>query len=116
MNKLEFRIWNIVHNAYDYCDTKFYLIGLDGTLYDGNGYPYDEAHIIEQCSVKRDINSKKIFEGDIVRYEFQGYLYEAEVKIVKGYWTIDTIGYNDMTWPLGMFEVEVIGHIHNSLE
>lgn len=92
--KLQFRVWDIVNKQFSYPRDKQFLIGLDGKLYDGNGNPYDEKHIIQLYTGINDLWDQPIYCGDIVKETWKenqpyGYcpdeIYDMENRFVVEY-------------------------------
>lgn len=65
--KLQFRVWDIVNKRFSYPGERYFLIGLDGFLYDDNGNPYDEKHIIQLYTGINDLWDQPIYCGDIIK-------------------------------------------------
>lgn len=121
MNPLSFRIRDVANNCFEYPQVgcRQFLIGLDGIVYDGQGNPYDENHIINQwCGLKTYLDDY-IYDGDIVRFYigsgFSTYgPYEATVEFYNHGWCFRQK--QCMPEPIHQMEdIRVIGNIYDGL-
>ena len=133
-DRLKFRVWSkreCKYVEYHLDDDLTFAIDIDGKLIAyasdysdhancDNG-DFDDSHMVEQCTGLKDTNGKLIYEGDVFKAEVIN-SYNGDENLYK------TI-YGQVSWfdiegcfafasyqPSDLFEIEVIGNIHENPE
>lgn len=117
--ELKFRVWDIVNKEFNFPGDRQFLIGLDGKLFDGNGCPYDEHHIVQQYTGFTDTNGKEMYVGDIIKFKAR-YKQDIPSKIIFYGGCFGCIVYDEKTckefWTLLSiieYQPTIIGHENN---
>lgn len=123
MRDIEFRVWNIYSNEYEYTDLYWFE---ENMIRDSESFEINNHFIIEQYTGIKDKNGTKIFEGDIVSCNgtsgssvcFGNIGYDGSFNGMTGFYLEEyTIEYPNITFMeldyyFNINEYEVIGNIH----
>lgn len=103
MREIKFRAWDKITEEWNYFNLK-------NAMDISNFYDNFEDYInIEQFTGLHDINSKEIYEGDIVKVGKMKYFAEIKWNNFLGRWDCEPY-----TW--SVYNFEIIGNIHQNPE
>lgn len=91
MRKIEYRVWDSLSKQFSNCRNLF--LGSDGLLYcimvDSGEiiYTHLDIHVFhtQQYTGVNDKMGKRIYEGDIVKYQYETYEHKREIEIGEVY-------------------------------
>lgn len=111
-DRFKFRVWNKLGKFYDSDYLKLTQDGYLRVYHDGIKFPLGDVtaeHIVEQCTGLRDKNGKLIYEGDVVKTQFDQiltiYFFDGAFKYR---WACGNYNFVQMIAD----DCEIIGNVH----
>ena len=111
MREIKLRVWN-------YTEKKF-IINEDvkTTIQMVEFFRYSTSAIMQQYTGLKDCNSKEIYEGDIIRFPYNGFFLKGEVVFDNGGFELKGVDYGEHFRLIEIVHLcEVIGNVFEDKE